>query len=74
MVPPAVQPSPLAQQAGHACAGLSVSAAQLAFDLASCSVPRPLWCSKPGTYAPDSKSPECKLCLKGYQCPTSAMK
>ena len=31
-------------------------------------------CSKPGTYAPDAKSATCKLCPKGFQCPTNAMR
>ena len=31
-------------------------------------------CSKPGTYAPEPKSATCKMCPKGYQCPTNAMK
>jgi len=30
-------------------------------------------CSKPGTYAPDTKSATCKACPKGFQCPTAAM-
>ena len=29
---------------------------------------------KPGSYAPAGKSATCKLCPKGYQCPTNAMK
>jgi hypothetical protein len=31
-------------------------------------------CSKPGTYAPDAKMATCKLCPKGFQCPTNAMR
>ena len=31
-------------------------------------------CSKPGTYAPEPKSATCKMCPKGYQCPTNAMR
>ena len=30
--------------------------------------------SKPGTYGPDPKAPQCKLCAKGFQCPTSGLK
>jgi len=32
-----------------------------------------VWCSKPGTYAPDNQCTKCKLCPKGFQCPTNAM-